>query len=850
MTIDLELIRSRNPIEDIVGEIFPLKKMGKRFIGLEHDSLVVIPQTGFYFWNSQGEKGDVFDFVARHVLRTQDSDHFMESVRWLAQRANLPCEDSTDFRQSPVYAERQLIQRLHEALLNTSAALCYVTEQRGWQISTIQAARLGYMPRDKRKLLTGLSLSEKWATVIQRFPPEMIVYIHLVKGRIAYLSGRSIEGKKHYNPPRDLIGDRQPYSNHVVDENTDQVVIVEGQADAISFAEWDIPAIALGGMQLSEALLNRLRDYRRVFIALDNTDDAREHSRQIAQILGGKAYLPQFPVGVKDANEWLVRHQATVEDAHRMLNQAPSWLTSEIERVRQLEGLVQEDAIRDLFQHGHDLDVFSLARFKATMASLGIQGRAFDRLLKAGQAQHHKNATEEDSSDVFDDNIPVLSPALGFSRDLALVTISLRERTSNNRLNVQPYVVTSTRELVRLKDQQILTIHGQEIALRVVPEGSEFLMRWRHSDIQRFLKGEEVDPSEVFNKIHNLFTTYVDFRSPVESRILTLWTIGTYFYTLFPAFPYLALNGPKNSGKSTVLRLLQPLAFNMISTSDPTGPAMFRLIHHTSCTVGIDEAERYHNPRDPGMQQIRQLLNSGYKAGMPAIRLIGEDMKPQAFDVYSPKILAAIAGLEDILASRCILIPMRRTDRQMPFVPPNFDGANIRHQLYSLALTHFQQVLHNYAARPDLHKLHNRSGELWSPLVALAALFEEQGGISDLLASISEAAEWDEQASEGKALSDREEAVLQALEIMTRNSQAEVWIKACDLRDRVRDLLGYSAEQMGHAQWVGHILNRLQLTDRNRRKAYTGGQMYLIHRNEVIDMMRRYDVESVSSSLN
>jgi hypothetical protein len=35
------------------------------------------------------------------------------------------------------------------------------------------------------------------------------------------------------------------------------------------------------------------------------------------------------------------------------------------------------------------------------------------------------------------------------------------------------------------------------------------------------------------------------------------------------------------------------------------------------------------------MQQIRQLLNSGYKPGMPAIRLIGEEMKPEAFDVYS-----------------------------------------------------------------------------------------------------------------------------------------------------------------------------------------------------------------------
>ena len=116
------------------------------------------------------------------------------------------------------------------------------------------------------------------------------------------------------------------------------------------------------------------------------------------------------------------------------------------------------------------------------------------------------------------------------------------------------------------------------------------------------------------------------------------------------------------------------------------------------------------------------------------------------------------------------------------------------------------------------------------------------------MAAISEAAEWDEQTSEGKALSEREEAVLQALEIMTRNSETEVWIKASDLRDKVRELLGYDTDQMGHAQWIGHILNRLQLTDRNRRKAYTRGQMYLIQRPEVIDMMRRYAVEAITLS--
>jgi hypothetical protein len=250
------------------------------------------------------------------------------------------------------------------------------------------------------------------------------------------------------------------------------------------------------------------------------------------------------------------------------------------------------------------------------------------------------------------------------------------------------------------------------------------------------------------------------------------------------------------------------------------------------------------------MQQIRQLLNSGYKAGMPAIRLIGDEMKPQAFDVYSPKILAAIAGLEDILSSRCITVPMRRTDRHMPLIPPHFDGADIRHQLYTLALTHFQQIQHNFFDRSDLPTLANRSGELWSPLIALAAFFEEQGGISGLLEAISEAAQWDEQTSEGKALSEQEEAVLQALEILTRDQNDIIWLKAAHVRSQVAHLLGQSDEQLGHAQWIAHIMTRLHLLDSSNRKRLSDGMIYGVQRTHILDMMRRYAVKAVASSTN
>lgn len=588
------------------------------------------------------------------------------------------------------------------------------------------------------------------------------------------LSERALHHRQqHYNPPREILGERRPYYNYLYSAGAEQVVLVEGQADAITFGQWGIPALAIAGMHVSDDLLGQLRQHRRVFVALDNTPEAMDKNREIAKRLGATSLVPHLPDGVKDANDWLTQG-STVEAVQETLNKAKTWLQTEIERAAFLVGLERKDAIRNLFQHAVDLDEMELSDFRAALAKLGIKGRVFNDLLKAARKKNEQ--TKQDANDIpqiLGDDVPLLSPALGFQRDVALVTVSVVERTKENRLNTQPYLVTSSRELVRVSDAQIIPLNGREVALRVLPEGSDFLMRWRFSDIQRYLKGESSDPGQVFKTVHDLFTRYVDFRSEVESAILALWTVGTYFYTMFPAYPYLALNGPKNSGKSTVMRVMQPLAFNMVSTSDPTGPSMFRLIHYTSCTVGIDEAERYHNPKDPGMQQIRQLLNSGYKQGMPAIRLIGEDMKPQAFDVYSPKILAAIAGLEDILASRCIAIPMRRTDRKMPSFPPDFDGAAIRHQLYTLALTTFPHLYTNYFERPQHHTLHNRSSELWSPLVALAAFFEEQGGVSGLLQAIA-AAENDEQISQGKALSEHEEAVLQALELLTRGQSSVV----------------------------------------------------------------------------
>jgi hypothetical protein len=54
---------------------------------------------------------------------------------------------------------------------------------------------------------------------------------------------------------------------------------------------------------------------------------------------------------------------------------------------------------------------------------------------------------------------------------------------------------------------------------------------------------------------------------------------------------------------------------------------------------------------------------------------------------------------------------------------------------------------------------------------------------------------------------------------------------------------------MGNAQWIGHVLNRLQITDNSRRKHHVGGKRYAIDRPEVLDMMQRYDAPAIENGM-
>ena len=848
--IDLECIRAASRIADLVAERFTVRPRGRHFTTQEHDSLVLFPETGSYAWYSKDEYGDVFDFVGRYHLgygsgwNNHDPVQFREAVEHLAGRAGIPIARGTDFRQTAAWAERQLVQRLHDALLNTPPALSYATHARGWEMETIRLAKLGCMPSDKRRLLEGLNLPDHWRSVIERFPAGMLVYIHQHKGRLTYLSGRSIEGKQHYNPPRELIGAKQPYFNHCYTDDAGQVVVVEGQADAIALAQLDVAAVALCGTDASDSLLDQLRQHRRVFILLDNEAGTASKARKLAERLPMQACLPMLPIP-GDPNEWLLSG-ATADDAGAMLNSAQHWLDAEIARVAALDGLAREDALDALLETvaAAGLDARALDRFgdRLCEALKEMTRSRFNRWRKGLGAASQIETTSELT--ILEDDVPLISPAQAFIGGEALVTVALRmvDHEAGQHALV-PHLVTGARTIQRLDfDAGLIQPNGHLLALRTPPSAHDLNARWVYSDIRRFLDGETPDPAETYSQIRGLLAARVDFVEPEHADLLTLWTIGTYCYTLFPAYPYLSLQGPKGSGKTTVLSLLGPLAFNMITTASISPAALFRLIHETGCTVGIDEAESFTRSRDPMTQAVRQLLNSGYKADAPVYRTVGEEHRPQAFAIYAPKIICGINGLEDVLASRCLKIPMRRTRRQRPERPDSAAYAALRHALYSFALTAHGTIRQHAADSTIGADYFNRTRELWLPLLALARTFEA-AGVDGLTAVVHRCAAADLTVAENQTLDEDATAVLAAFERLTRTAEPEslTEIRASEVRAEAERLLERTDRD---PQWVGHVVKRLPgLVATVPGRA---GRIYRVRRATVLDLMAAYDVAAVN----
>ncbi len=315
MVYDVDSIKQRNPIEDVVAKHgVALRETGSHLVGLcpfhqdEHPSMVVYPGTrSFYCFGCQAG-GDVIDFVRR-----ADNLSFRDALERLSNgQAPTPSEPS---RQDALLLDDRMILTaavavFHEALLRTPQALKYL-ENRGVGMPVVRRCRLGYsdgrslrpyLQRHRLSLRRATDMGLLWAkggrgeTMAGR-----VVVPELRGGQCTWMLGRALDDERQ--PKYRGLSLPKPILGYERVRGRPRVFVTEGAFDYLTGVAWGLPICSLLGTQVRAERLSFLQRARRVLIVFDSDVPGREAAASLAHSLGARAGVIALPKGVKDLSD-------------------------------------------------------------------------------------------------------------------------------------------------------------------------------------------------------------------------------------------------------------------------------------------------------------------------------------------------------------------------------------------------------------------------------------------------------------------------------------------------------------------------------------------------------------------
>ncbi len=215
---------------------------------------------------------------------------------------------------------------------------------------------------------------------------------------------------------------------------------------------------------------------------------------------------------------------------------------------------------------------------------------------------------------------------------------------------------------------------------------------------------------------------------PTEHDLVavTLWAAHCHAIQHFHTTPRLALLSPEPaSGKTRVLEVLELLTPNTMFVFAASVAAIFRTMNEQQTTLLFDEVDAIFGRRgkDDGNEDLRALLNVGYRNGATIPRCVGKDHQVQHFNVFAAVALAGLGDLPDTVMTRAVVVRMRRRapgEEVEPFRVRQHEGQGhaIRDRLSQWAAEHGADIGAAWPALPQ--GIVDRPAECWEPLLAIA----------------------------------------------------------------------------------------------------------------------------------
>lgn len=385
----------------------------------------------------------------------------------------------------------------------------------------------------------------------------------------------------------------------------------------------------------------------------------------------------------------------------------------------------------------------------------------------------------------------------------------------------------------------------------LVPEN----IRWPIDEILTWVrepdKLEKVEPGQLFTDLRAIFTNHVEYGDHFYESLLPLYIMGSYVYRLFPSIGYLHFNGTMASGKSQNLKILKALGFNCIWASNISTPGLFRGADATPGLICLDEAESFEGERG---EELRRLLNAGYKAGEPAIRVEKNGdagFETKAYDAFTPKALASINPLEPVIQSRCVIIPMTPALRTLPeFIGDRPNVIELRNSMYRWAMQNASTLADLYyewnspdgLRHTEAAGLINRAWEISQLFVVLA---HHVAGIEFAREVIQFfIVNFAEQQKASEEL-DRQRLLLKALPKVLRygenwNPKEPDYLRIKDIHTAVTELLDEDQKEYYRTKTASKHLTALGFRGRKTAK---GGQLALVTEDAIREQFRKRRVE-------
>lgn len=219
-------------------------------------------------------------------------------------------------------------------------------------------------------------------------------------------------------------------------------------------------------------------------------------------------------------------------------------------------------------------------------------------------------------------------------------------------------------------------------------------------------------------KIEKFLQKYMDLPESGYSLALALWTVATFIYPDFDAFPYMVITSDtKRSGKTRLAELLSFVCSNPVNSGALSPAAIYKTMGEEHPTLFFDEAETLNSE---AANTQRSILNMGYRKGSVVRRVIGNQVKE--YEVYCPKVFILIGDVFDTLSDRAIIVRMRRGEPKTRFVfeQAKLEGAAIREEIAEMIADNRSALINAFMEYKGIGFLTDRDEEIWTPLFVVA----------------------------------------------------------------------------------------------------------------------------------